>query len=273
MTLPLENGIKMKLALLTSNSLRHKYIAHCLGADLKLVITEEKSPAILDTSAYGAEDAEFISQHFADRSKSETKFFATYEKFPDSVKKLQLSHGGINTPEAIEAIDKAAPDFLVLFGSSIVKQPLLSKYEDRILNLHLGLSPYYRGSATNLYPYLFEEPECVGATIHLATNEVDKGQILHQLRPEMKETDSLHDIGNRTILEAGKILSQIIIKYESGEITPISRNGHGRFTRNKDITPYVLREIYKNFERGMIPQYLKNKEKRDKNKPIVERKV
>ena len=270
MTLPLENGINMKLVLLSSNSLRHKYIAHCLGADLKLVITEEKSPAILDTSAYHAEDAEFISQHFAARSKSESEFFDAFRDFPESVIQLQFSHGELNSPEAVEAIDKVAPDFLVLFGSSMIKRPLLSKYEDHIINLHLGLSPYYRGSATNLYPYLFEEPECVGATIHLATNEVDKGQILHQLRPEMKETDSLHDIGNNTILEAGKILPQIIQKYNSGEIRPIPQKGNGRLTRNKDITPYVLRKIYKNFEEGLIGRYLKDKKKWDKKKPIVE---
>ena len=260
----------MKLVLLTSDSRRHKYIAHTLGEDLELVITEKKSPSIQDTNAYSAEDAEFIGQHFSARAESEKAFFGNYEAFPKQTEVLQLPHGNINTSEALEALGKVAPDFLVLFGTSIIKEPLLSKFQGRIINLHLGLSPYYRGSATNLYPFLIEEPECVGATIHLATSEVDKGNILHQLRPEIKKVDSLHDIGNRTILQAGEILPEILKKYESGEIIPIPQQGRGRLTRTKDITPYVLREIYKNFEEGMIPRYLKEKEKRDGRKAIVE---
>ena len=262
----------MRTVLLTSNSLRHQYIAAALAqaTDLALVVTEEKSPQITDTSQYSAEDAAFLKAHFAKRTASEKEFFGSYSQFPTGTPLLQLSHGKINTAEAFENISAVNPDLIVLFGTSIIKEPLLKELEGRIINLHLGLSPYYRGSATNLYPYLFEEPECVGATIHLATAEVDKGNILHQLRPEMKETDSLHDIGNRTILLAGQTLPKVLEKYESGVLKPVSQKSRGRLTRNKDITPYVLREIYRNFEQGMIKRYLRDKAKRNARKPIME---
>ena len=261
----------MKVALLTSDSLRHWYIAASIAEklDLALIVTEKKSPAILNTSAYDRKDADFLSAHFQARAASEENFFGNYD-FPKEVPRINLPHGKINSKEVFEIINRTAPDLILLFGTSIIRDPLLSRYSGKVVNLHLGLSPYYKGSATNLYPYLFDEPECIGATIHLATENVDEGSILYQFRPDMEETDSLHDIGNKVIQKAGKILPEVVNAFFEGNINPVPQKGSGRLTRNKDVTPYVLREIYNLFEEGIIARYLKNKEKRDSKKPIVQ---
>ena len=256
---------------MTSSSLRHKYIAAQLSArtNLTLIVTEEKSAAITDTSSYSAEDTAFLERHFASRAASEKEYFGEFDDFPADIPLLSLEHGKMNSAEVFEHIQKENPEIIVLFGTSIVKDPLLKEFRNRIVNLHLGLSPYYRGSATNLFPYLFEEPECVGATIHIATSEVDWGAVLHQLRPRIEPDDSLHSIGNRVILEAGKVLPEVLEKYLSGDIRPQQILGRGRLCRNKDFTPAVLREIYRNFEQGMIQSYIEEKEKRDTEKPLV----
>ncbi|MFD0977921.1 formyl transferase [Salinimicrobium gaetbulicola] len=261
----------MKVVLLTSDSLRHNYIAASLAEslDLALIITENKSPNIQDTSSYGKKDAQFLADHFKARAESEEKYFGEYLDFTKKIPSIQVQNGSINNEEIFKIITDTAPDLIVLFGTSIIKEPLLSHFKDRIINLHLGLSPYYRGSATNLYPYLFDEPECIGATIHLATENVDKGAILYQLRPDMAPADTMHDIGNKVIKKAGKVLPKILQEYATGKITPKKQKDSGRLCRNKDVTPYVIREIYKNFEQGMISRYLKNKEKRDLKKPIT----
>lgn len=260
----------MRVVLLTSDSLRHRYIAESVAEnlDLALIVTEKKSPGITGTSAYGKKDAEFIAAHFKARAESEEEFFGNYD-FPKEVPFIKVPHGSINSEELFKIIGQAAPDLILLFGTSIIKDPLLGRYNGKIINLHLGLSPYYKGSATNLYPYLFDEPECIGATIHLATEKVDEGGILYQFRPDMEETDNLHDIGNKVIQKAGKVFPEVVRDYFCGKIEPIPQKAKGRLCRNKDVTPYVLREIYKNFEEGMIGRYLKKKEKRDTGKPIT----
>lgn len=267
-----ENGIPMKVVLLTSDSLRHNFIAHSLAKqlDLALVITEKKSPAITDTASLNKKDKVFMEQHFLGRKNSEEQYFGLYQDFPSTSELLEVEHGGINSKEVFERIENTQPDFIILFGTSIIKEQLLNKYPSRIINLHLGLSPYYRGSATNLFPYYYEEPECVGGTIHLATAAIDKGDILHQFRPDIKEGDSLHDIGNKVILRAGKLLPEILKKYDRGVIKPKEQKGSGRLCRNKDLSPDLLREIYKKFEEGLVREYIREKEKRDAGKPIIE---
>ena len=266
-----ENGTKMKVVLLTSDHWRHKYIASALSEklELALIISESKSPTIQDTSNLTPEEADFIQQHFKKREKSEQSFFGNFQEFPQNIPVLRIASGKVNTKKTIEAVSSASPDYILLFGSSIIGKELINKYQDKIINLHLGLSPYYKGSATNLFPYYFKEPECVGATIHLATSKVDEGAVLHQLRPEITVDDDLHAIGNKTILKAGKILAKIVSRYSERRIQPKNQPPAGKICRNKDLNPLVLRQIYTNFEDGMIAEYLKDKPQRDTKKPII----
>jgi folate-dependent phosphoribosylglycinamide formyltransferase PurN len=262
----------MKVVLLTSDSLRHKFIASELSKqlDLQLIVIEAKSDKIQDTSGLNREDAEFISAHFEARNKSELFFFGRHKDFPKEIPKLRVPHGEINSTLVSDTIDKKAPENIVLFGTSIIKEPLLSKYSGKIINLHLGLSPYYKGSGTNLFPFYHNQPECVGATIHLATAKVDQGSILQQLRPNIDVKDDLHSIGNKTILKAGQILPKILIEFKKGNIIPQIQATTGRLCMVKDLTPTVLRTVYKNFEKDMIIEYLQCKKIRDSEKPIFE---
>jgi folate-dependent phosphoribosylglycinamide formyltransferase PurN len=261
----------MKVVLLTSNNLRHKYIANCLSGelDLNLIITEEKATSITDTSTYRLEDKEFIDDHFKQRTASEIDFFGTYS-FPENIALKELPFKGINSPITENLIKETNPDYIVLFGTSIISESLLKEFPNRFINLHLGLSPYYKGSATNLFPYYYNEPECIGATFHIATPKVDAGAVLNQMRPKIEVDDNLHSIGNKVIQEAGLMLPRILKKLEKQEIKPVLQKGNGRICRIKDLTPMVLRDIYNKFDEGIIADYLDQKNQRDIKKPIIQ---
>ena len=100
---------------------------------------------------------------------------------PSSNRSVPRSSGrlgnGTNSLEVFEFLSTYAPDLVFLFGSAIVRPPLLDHFAGRMINMHLGLSPYYRGSATNFWPLVDGLPECVGVTVHHATAEVDGGAI------------------------------------------------------------------------------------------------
>lgn len=260
----------MKTVLLTSNSFRHKYIAQCLAAetDLRLIITEEKSASIESTEDFNEQDTKFIKGHFEARAVSEKKFFGDSE-FPESINHIRQKHKGINSESVLKTLKETAPDLIVLFGTSIIKEPLLNAFPRKIVNLHLGLSPFYKGSATNLFPLFYEQPQCIGATIHLAEKEVDSGKILHQLRPDLLENDNLHQAGNRIIKKAGKVLPDILKLYYQGKIIPVAQMDKGRICRIRDLGPEKLRNIYKNLENGLLSEYLEKKGEIDEQFPII----
>lgn len=261
----------MKIVILTSNSFRHKYIANVLSQnfDLKLIITEKKSQLIEDVSDLEDDDKTFVKNHFEQREKKERAFFNDYQKFPE-VPFIQVNHGEINSEFVFEEIKKNEPNYIILFGTSIIKNPILDFFDGRIINLHLGLSPYYKGSATNLFPILFKDFEAIGATIHLATEKVDDGPILHQLRPQIEIHDSLHDIGNKVIEKAGIELPKIINLFGNGDLKGVKISGQGILCKNKDLTIEKLRKIYENVNHKTLKIFLQNYKSRCAEKPIIE---
>jgi folate-dependent phosphoribosylglycinamide formyltransferase PurN len=264
----------MKLVVLTSNGLRHKFVVSKLveNFDVQLIVSEQKSATIEDTNIYNLRDAKFVRDHFEKRNNSENKYFGTYDKFPEKIPLLNVSHKEINNSFVFEEINLINPEVIVLFGTSIIKNHVLNRYQGRVINLHLGLSPYYKGSATNLFPFFYKEMECIGATIHIATEKVDTGAIIHQYRPVIDLNDDMHDIGNKVILKSGQELPKVIREFLVENLEPIKQQSfRSKICKINDVTPAMLREIYENFKSGIVEEYLKNEKSLCKDKPIIKR--
>lgn len=270
----MKNFLKMNIALFTSNHLRHKYIANEIAKtlSLKLIVCEEKNEAIQETSSFIDADAKVLENHFTNRRASELVFFENCQDFPQDVELVEINYGEINSQKSLNLLEKSEIDFILLFGTSIIKPIILEKFPNRVINLHLGLSPYYKGSGTNFFPIFNNEFESIGATIHLAADKVDSGAILHQFRPDcIDENDSIHSIGNKVIQKAGFIFPKIVDQYLLGKIIlhPQKECEITKEFRLKDFTPYSVRKANEIIRDGGILDYLKNKAQRQALKPIV----
>lgn len=263
----------MRVALLTGTSLRHKYIAHKLGEamDLALVVSEEKSAVITSVEGLNEADRELLKNHFIQREKNEEEYFGQYIRFPKQTKCIPVSHGNLHTLEVQEALIRYQIEALALFGCSIVKEPILKLFRTKTVNLHLGLSPYYRGSGTNFFPLLYGQPEFVGATFHLATASVDAGGILHQFRLDnITEEDTIHTLGNKVIQKAGILYPAILSGYLSGTLQPKKPEiSQGKLFQVRDFTPDVYREVQRSLPKH-LKSYLENKDERNQKVSIIE---
>jgi len=258
------------IVLITSNALRHHFVANYLSDHLNLagVVSEAKLASAQGATA--AED-EIIKTHLRELKEKEREFFGEHENFKIPARNmLEVARGASNGTEVFEWIKNKNPDYLILFGSSIIKNPLLEYFKDKTINLHLGLSPYYRGSGTNFWPLVFREPECVGATIHLATLEVDAGAILGQVRPDYALGDNCHTLGFKTVIAATHLLVRIIEGYNQGNLTGHRQNlSIGKVFKKKDFNAEAVLVMRKNFETGMIEEYLDKQIARNQRYPII----
>lgn len=264
----------MRIALFTSNHLRHKYIAAQLQKHLEIVVivTEQKNKTIEDSSGYSREDQQLLDTHFRDRAAAEDAFFGSYTDFPKEVPHIAVAFGKINSPETLAHLTAHKVEGILLFGTSIIKNIILEKYPNKVINLHLGLSPYYKGSGTNFFPIVNNEFECIGATIHLATRKVDAGGILHQVRlEELFEEDTIHTIGNRLIQKAGLVYPTIVKGFLEGVIQPIQQKeiADSKEYRIKDFTPDMIRKAHKVLANQGIVLYLEQSHSHKENKPII----
>ncbi|MCR9154896.1 MAG: hypothetical protein NXI09_12375 [Bacteroidetes bacterium] len=260
---------KPRVIIITGNSKRHEYYVECLERELDVVqVYAETKFSYVDAFA-DSSFADEVKGHFQLRDESEQFYFGSAS--PKSPIKT-LERGEANKPEVVEEIIGLNADFVLLFGSGIIKEPILEVYKDRVINMHLGLSPYYRGSGTNFWPLVDGKPECVGATIHLAVLKVDAGGILHQVRPmDLSEEDTIHDLGNKTIRSTLSVLPKVIKDFSEGKISPsVQDNKDDRDYRRMDLNKEAIVSVYSNFDKGMISSYLLAKSSRDEKYPIVE---
>jgi methionyl-tRNA formyltransferase len=263
-----------KIIVLTGAELRHTFFRKWVAASADVTVSQtycegaEKSiGAIVEAEA---ENRLRIS-HLRAREQSEEDFFRLFVDYAaDRSNPVFLPKGEINSEENTRQIIEAKPDLIVAYGCSIIREPLLSVFPHKIVNIHLGLSPYYRGSGTNYWPLVNGEPEYVGATFMYMDAGVDTGEIIHQLRARVAHGDTASQIGNRLIVDMTKTCVDLIMKFdELKHMQQPKVNGTERYYRKKDYTEESVAKLYSNITGGMVETYLAESDRRNGRVPLV----
>ena len=101
----------------------------------------------------------------------------------------------------------------LIFGVSIIKEPIFSELPGIKINLHSGFLPEFKGSAGNFWPFYFLKPNYVGMTFHFLTSKLDAGEIIHQSQPTLNYGETIHEVSCNAMLlafiDAIKILEVI----------------------------------------------------------------
>ena len=261
---------KLKIAILTGDELRHQYYANTLTHEFEVVlVAHEKKANVHEKTDFGELGNDIIAQHFSKRGANEAKYFSN-PPVSKALKTLSLMTGEVNEIAFVKELLNVNPDYVLLFGSSLIGDDILQAFPNKVINLHLGLSPYYRGSGTLFWPLVDGKPECVGSTIHLAVKKIDAGGILGQVRPEIDPQDGPHDLGNKTILASLAAIKRLVIGYDNGEIVPEEVDmSVGKLCFRKHLTAESVELLYTNLEGDMLKNYLNSKLDRDAAFPII----
>ena len=253
---------KMKIVVLTSNSLRHKFLANTLSSycDDALIISECKP----QTSSFDdSKNYTKIENHFLLRDKTEKSFFPNDNYFIP--KTLPILYKEVNSPYVYEVIKNFKPDILIVFGSSIIKEPLISLLSaGHIINLHLGISPYYRGSGTNFWPFVNNELEYLGSTILHLDAGIDTGDIICHVRPKIELNDNVHTLGCKIIKSSVESLIKIIKLLDEGKkLNRVKQwDVKDRYYKTKDFDEIALSKYKNNLKNDMIKNYLDSEDKK-----------
>jgi methionyl-tRNA formyltransferase len=252
----------MKAVVLTSTMRRHQFVANTLASRLEVAAVFQEEKAFQPMRyARSADDEAVIERHFAARDASEAEFFADHDDVRAT--SFRLPPGGCNDPSSVDAMRRMKPDVLLVFGTGLLHRTLIDAFPGRILNIHLGLSPYYRGAGTNFWPLVNREPEYCGATIHFLDAGVDSGPVIAHVRPEMQADDGPHEIGNKTIVSAASALADAAVALDEGGVRSVEQTGGGRLFKRADFSAGAVKTLYANFADGMIAEYLRNRAARD----------
>jgi phosphoribosylglycinamide formyltransferase 1 len=251
-----------RVILLTGSELRHEYVLARLSADKRFKLVKAFQEGVQLSLISRVEANPLASKleytHAKIREQREHDFFADLVDGNDtSGFAVRIAKGEINRKPIRCDISSLEPDLLVAYGSSLIGEELISEYRGRFLNVHLGLSPYYRGSGTNIWPLILQEPQMVGATFMHIDSGIDSGEVIHQIRADIHVGDGPHEIGNRLIRKMAGNLADLIARFDTlepaAQITEV-----GRVFKRADFDSRACSILYENFRNGMIEDYLAN---------------
>lgn len=255
-----------KIVIFTSNQLRHKYLAarfvEEFGIDVKKIFFESRTYIPREIGKTPKEE-KILEWHFDLRDKMEEKYFREmagrgFGNTPTST----CTYGDFSKENILNELKEINPDLIIVFGTSIITDDAIEVFPNKIINLHLGISPYYRGSGTNFWALYNDEPEYVGATILYLDKGIDTGEIIHHARPIIESNDNHHSIGCKTIIEGVEKMIQSAHEHLDGDVKSYKqwKKGIRSFCYRKNFTPQVVEEFKGKLENGLFKNYLSREE-------------
>lgn len=181
----------MKVTLFTSNQPRHVAMIECLArvADEVFVVMECKTnfPGKISDRV---PKSPVMEKYFSHVVQAEQEVFGCIRFLPPNVTVLPLRAGDLSLVDVGMLAPALDADHYVVFGASYIKGPLAEfLVTHKCKNIHMGVSPYYRGNSCNFWAFHDNRPDLVGSTIHLLSKGLDRGGILFLALPETVAVD------------------------------------------------------------------------------------
>ena len=246
----------MRVLLIGGNHPRHLYymnrIASHPGVEVSGALIQNRGEMQPEPpQGTPAHDAQLWHRHFKARDERERAYFSPMRQ---PYKPLRVSADELSGPAAAGYVLTHPAELCLIFGTGMIRDPLASALPDMTLNLHLGLSPRYRGAATLFWPFYFLEPNHAGTTLHRITAEPDAGEILHQSRPKLITGDTIHDVACRAVVQATADMLALLDRWP--DWTFKKQRNTGKCFLARDFQPAHLRGIYDVWDDVIVDAYL-----------------
>ena len=237
----------MKITIFSSNQPRHINLVDKLSKIAeKVFYVNETNTVFPGKIADFYKKSSVMQTYFSNVINAEKNLFGDIKFLPENVFNLAIKRGDLNSLSKQQLGEALFSDIYIVFGASFIKgwlmEYLVSK---KAINIHTGILPYYRGSACNFWALYDESPEYVGATIHMLSSGLDKGDILFHCLPKYKKGESSFDFTMRSITIAQECLINKIKDKEIFSIKPLVQDYKKliRYSRNNEFTDEIARDF------------------------------
>ena len=148
-------------------------------------------------------------------------------------------------------------------GTSILVPEIISE-ASLALNLHWGLSPYYRGTHCTEWALVNWDPLNIGVTIHKLSQQIDGGDIVGQARAVITPQDTVYSINMQLTHLGTKIVMQVLDRQKAGNELTFHRQdfSNSLLTRQRQWSPHLEQYIAELEQNGGIDRMLKSPARR-----------
>jgi methionyl-tRNA formyltransferase len=130
-------------------------------------------------------------------------------------------------------IEEPNVDFVVSYGyRHILREPLLSRFNRRIINIHISMLPWNRGADPNFWSWFDGTPK--GTSIHYIDAGIDTGDLLAQAGLVFSEYETLASSYVKLHEKAINLFSETWPLIRADKISAVRQEGLGSYHRSRD---------------------------------------
>lgn len=224
---------KLKVVMLVGSDQSSRIMYHgiCSDVDIKAIVLEDKASAqnrILQRRIKRLGIVKVCGQIlFILANKVLSRFSQTkidyllkyYElntaPFPDTLlKKVD----NVNHKEISQLLQEINPGAVVVNGTRILSEEILSSVDVPFINTHMGITPKYRGVYGGYWALAKGDSENCGVTVHLVDKGVDTGAVLYQERIDVGQSDNVNTYPIHQIAKAIPLMRSALQDVHKGLI-------------------------------------------------------
>jgi len=252
----------VNLLVLSGDQPRHMFfVSRLLEAfpNLRLVVMRREGMMPTPPQDCCEQDRNLFVRHFELRADAEEDAFSQRDAFQiiNEDTSLLVSPEDLNSYQTARIVGSISADVCIVFGTDLIKSPVLETLPRETFNVHLGLSPWYRGSATLFWPFYFMEPQWAGVTVHRLIEAVDHGEVVFQTVPELRTGMGIHDVGCAAVKSVCATVIEMLEGLAAGRsLVTHKQKSSGRIFRSRDFRPPHLRVNYEIFQDRMTDRWL-----------------
>lgn len=237
----------MKITVFTSNQPRHQAYVNKLSKIADIVYAVVETNTIFPGSVEDFfKKSSLMQQYFTNVLNAERYIFSELDFHEENVRTLAIRFGDLNQMTRDQLASALDSDVYLVFGSSFIRSWLADfLVGEQAINIHMGLSPYYRGSSCNFWALMDGNPNYVGATVHLLSKGLDSGDMLFHSLPDEQSRNPFEF----TMSVVDNVQNQIVSYLDSGYLQsiqplPQDKSLQIRYTRNEDFKDETVQEFF-----------------------------
>jgi methionyl-tRNA formyltransferase len=233
----------MRIALLTTETAHHLYFAWKLNAayPLQSIFIETKIISPPFETAHPFE---------SDRDTYEREVLL--KGCPVGFEMLAPTYRceSINERQCVATLQATAPEVAIVFGTGILRAPVIDSVSVACLNLHGGNPEEYRGLDSHLWTIYHSDFDNLITTIHHVDSGLDTGDIVLQSRLPLDSESriaTLRSVNTRLCVDLTRLAIEAL--RTNGQLPSRSQLRRGRYY---SFMPAILKEVcVKSFEKHM----------------------
>ena len=148
----------------------------------------------------------------------------------------------INDDACKQLLQQLRPGIIIVNGTRIISKKILHCTDAVFINMHVGITPHYRGSHGGYWAIANKDRQNFGTTIHLVDPGVDTGAVLKQVFTQPSQQDNFTTYPVLQVAIGIAALKEVLSGMLSGDLQPKSHIEPGNMYYQPTLWQYFTKQ-------------------------------